>query len=461
MSRSQQLEEEVREQREERKKRRGLDLIGSGFGGTNVGRKRGAFDDGVDSDDDEDVQEEEQSRGGSDEEVWVRQDAQGYVSAFVDFDVEESGGDDANHPPSSLSGLSKEDRALVAAMMEPSTQRQSLADLILEKIHEKEQQQHLEFSSRQRPQEDAVDLPPKVVHVYTEIGKVLSRYTSGKLPKAFKVIPSLSNWQDVLWLTRPDLWTPQACYAATRIFASNLNPKMAQRFYELVLLDSVRSDIHGNKKLNYHYYMALKKSVYKPSAFFKGIILPLARPDAECTLREAVIVASVLQRVSIPVHHAAVAIYKLATSPAPSTDGSSASAMYSGPVCIFLRALLNKKYSLPAPVIGSVVSYFCSFSKRSDSSASTLPVLWHQALLVFVQRYRDEIRTSESAVRGIRDLLRAQHHPKLTPEIRRELFGSRQAWEDEQRHLQLQRKIPRERQTSDGLEDNADLPMEL
>jgi essential nuclear protein 1 len=342
-------------------------------------------------------------------------------------------------------------------MMEPSSQRQSLADLILEKIHEKEQDQHREPSSREQPREGAADLPPKVVHVYTEIGKLLSRYTSGKLPKAFKVLPSLSNWQDVLWLTRPDLWTPQACFAATRIFASNLDPKMAQRFYELVLLDSVRNDIHWNKKLNYHYYMALKKSVYKPSAFFKGIILPLARPGAECTLREAVIVASVLQRVSIPVHHAAVAIHKLAQ---PSTVSvGAASASYSGPVCIFLRTLLNKKYSLPAPVIRSVVTYFCSFSRCPGPSDSTLPVLWHQALLVFVQRYREEIRTSEPAVRGIRDLLRTQHHPKLTPEIRRELFGSKQAWEDEQRHIEG--KLREDGQSSQKGVNHGILPMEL
>ena len=67
--------------------------------------------------------------------------------------------------------------------------------------------------------------------VYTDIGKLLTHYTSGKLPKAFKVIPSLHNWEEVLYLTRPDPWTPQAMYAATRIFASNLNPKLAQRFY--------------------------------------------------------------------------------------------------------------------------------------------------------------------------------------------------------------------------------------
>merc|ERR1712176_940861 len=140
--------------------------------------------------------------------------------------------------------------------------------------------------------DDLSPLPEKVIEVYTEIGKILSRYTSGKLPKAFKVIPSLSNWEQVLYLTRPDLWTPQAMYAATRIFASNLNPKMAQRFYNLVLLDAVRADIFANHKLNYHYYQSILKASYKPAAFLKGIILPLAQYDASCTLREGLIIAS-------------------------------------------------------------------------------------------------------------------------------------------------------------------------
>lgn len=247
------------------------------------------------------------------------------------------------------------------------------------------------------------DLPPKVVQVYTDIGKILSRYTSGKLPKAFKVIPSLSNWEEVLYLTRPDQWTPNAMYAATRIFASNLNPKMAQRFYNLVLLDAVRADIVSNHNLNYHYYMALKKAVYKPAAFFKGILLPLCQENG--TLREAAIVSSVLQRVSIPVHHAAVAIHKLAIMD-----------QYSGAASMFVKTLLNKKYSLPAPVIGSLVRHFASFIQQPRL---VLPVLWHQSLLVFVERYKKELK--EDARECLRQVMQVHNHPKITPEIRREL----------------------------------------
>jgi essential nuclear protein 1 len=76
-------------------------------------------------------------------------------------------------------------------------------------------------------------------------------------------------------LTSPHEWTPQAFYQATRLFASNLNPRMAQRFYNVYLLPRVRDEIQEKKRLPRPMYMALKKAVYKPAAFYKGIVLPL------------------------------------------------------------------------------------------------------------------------------------------------------------------------------------------
>merc|ERR1711957_154880 len=154
-----------------------------------------------------------------------------------------------------------------------------------------------------------------------------------------------------------------------------------------------------------------KKAVYKPAAFFKGILLPL-RKDKNCTLREAAIVASVLQRVSIPVHHSAVAIHKLAQLE------------YCGAASLFIKTLLNKKYSLPSPVIATLVKHFSCFLGKND----VLPVLWHQCLLVFVQRYKNEVQ--DEARESLRLLMKKHFHHKITPEIRRELFGA-QAWKEE------------------------------
>lgn len=40
-------------------------------------------------------------------------------------------------------------------------------------------------------------LDDRVVEMYRGVRDILSKYRSGKLPKAFKIIPSLSNWEQV------------------------------------------------------------------------------------------------------------------------------------------------------------------------------------------------------------------------------------------------------------------------
>jgi essential nuclear protein 1 len=76
----------------------------------------------------------------------------------------------------------------------------------------------------------------------------------------------------VLLLTEPEGWSPHAVYQATRLFVSNLNARMAQRFLALVLLPHVREDIHSNRRLHFALFQAMKKATYKPDAFFK--VLP-------------------------------------------------------------------------------------------------------------------------------------------------------------------------------------------
>ncbi|KAJ8979839.1 hypothetical protein NQ317_007604 [Molorchus minor] len=68
----------------------------------------------------------------------------------------------------------------------------------------------------------------------------------------------------------PPCWSAAAMYQATRIFASNLKEKMAQRFYNLVLLPRVRDDLAEFKRLNFHLYQALRKALFKPGGFMKG-----------------------------------------------------------------------------------------------------------------------------------------------------------------------------------------------
>ena len=107
------------------------------------------------------------------------------------------------------------------------------------------------------------------------VGKLLNKYTSGKIPKALKFIPSQPSWEERLYLTEPDKWSPHALYQATIIFASGMGVNKVARFYKFVLLPRVREEIRKNKTLHPALYQSLKKACYKQAAFIKGILLPL------------------------------------------------------------------------------------------------------------------------------------------------------------------------------------------
>ncbi|XP_070533790.1 bystin-like [Ptychodera flava] len=297
----------------------------------------------------------------------------------------------------------EDEKALEMFMNKAAPMRRTLADIIMEKLTEKQTEVASQMSDTSIPMSQ---IDERVIKVYRGVAEVLSKYRSGKLPKAFKVVPNLANWEQIVYILEPDRWTASAMYQATRIFTSNLNAKMAQRFFNLVLLPRIRDDIAEYKRLNYHLYMALKKALFKPAAFFKGIILPLCECGT-CTLREAVIIGSIITKVSIPVLHSSAAMLKIAEMD------------YNGANSIFLRLLLNKKYALPYRVVDAVVHHFLRFlhDKRQ------LPVLWHQCFLTFVQRYKEDIATEQKE--ALMDLLRNQNHEQITPDIRRELLHSK------------------------------------
>ncbi|XP_029181387.2 bystin-like isoform X2 [Acropora millepora] len=279
----------------------------------------------------------------------------------------------------------EDEKAFQEFMSKDAPVRRTLADVILEKIQEKKTEIESQMSERTAgPQMDE-----RLVQVFRGVGQIMGKYRSGKLPKAFKVVPSLINWEDVLYLTKPERWTAAAMFQGTRIFASNANEKISQRFFNLVLLPRVRDDIMEYKRLNYHLYLS-----------------------RTCTLREAIIIGSLISKTSIPILHSSAAMLKIAEMD------------YSGANSIFLRNFFDKKYALPYRVIDAVVYHFLRFlSDKRD-----LPVLWHQSLLTFVQRYKEDISSEQKD--AVMELCRVHVHSKITEEVRRELVHSKSREEE-------------------------------
>jgi len=248
------------------------------------------------------------------------------------------------------------------------------------------------------PQRDTIRIDKRISDVYTAVGELLQRFTTGPLPKAFKSIPSLTHWEEILYLTNPEKWTPHAVFQATRLFTSNLNPAMSQRFCTLILLPKIRNDINENKKLHLILFQSLKKALYKPATFYKGIIIPLCK-SRTCTLREAAILSCVLRKASIPAVHSTAALLSLAKLE------------YHRSTSYFIRVLLEKGYPLPVQIVDGLVDHFVS----SLDKPYDFHVAWYQALLAFVRRYSSGICAQDRS--ALYTLTRAKPHKQLSLEI--------------------------------------------
>lgn len=336
--------------------------------------------------------------------------------------MQAAAGNTNNNSIESMYGIDEEEARLLQRFQPASrVQSRHLAGVIMEKIKEKTAEE--EAARRQAQQHDGDEeegeaaIDPRIARVYTAIGTVLKRYTSGKIPKAFKVLPNVQNWENLVLLTKPDQWSPHAVYQATRIFSANLNEAMAQRFYAAILLPIVHERLLEEKKLHPALYMAVRKALFKPVAFFKGFLLPLAL-DEECTLREALVIASILQRSHLPPVPTAVTLVKIAQQP------------FRGPCSVFLRVLIDKQMSLPYQAIDALVGYFYRFLE-THSAEEVLPVLWHQTLLSFVQRYKNDLQLEQ--LKMLHRVCSTHFHYLISPEIKRELAAA-------QRNLQTQGK---------------------
>ncbi|KAL1902619.1 snoRNA-binding rRNA-processing protein [Sporothrix stenoceras] len=388
--------------------------------------------------DDEDAEEGEQPSFGDDDEEWEDEEKMSGAAGGGDgegdlepadlaaFDKIVAGHKDDDPLLSSGLDLHISDKAArdiedeEVASAQPSAGSRNLADIILAKIAEHEAGHlgggNVDFVPAGHgafgEDDGEIDINPKVVEVYTKCGILLSRWTSGKLPKPLKILPTVPQWETLLEISQPEEWSPNACYEMTKIFVS-AKAEVGRRFMEMVILDRVRDDIRETKKLNVHLFAALKKSLFRPAAFFKGFLFPLVL-SGTTTLREAQIISAALVRTSIPVLHSSAALKGLcdiAAEISPDSEGQSA-------ISVFIKALLDKRYALPYQVIDALVIHFL----RARAS-SMPPVVWHQSFLLFAQRYHDSI--TEDQREALLDLLLTHGHAAIGPEVRRELLAGR------------------------------------
>lgn len=228
---------------------------------------------------------------------------------------------------------------------------------------------------------------PKTIEGFKSLGNILSTWTSGKLPKLFGVLPNLEEWKTFINYTNPLGWTPNAMYEGTLMFVSNLNNTLIEDFFKMYLVPYIRNNIKKYNKLNIHLYNCLKKAIYKPAGFFKGIIFPMAE---NLTAKEANIIGSILNKCSIPVSHSSSAIVVLFD-----LNNKNDSCRVSHGHMFFIKILLSKKYALPTIVKSEVVNYFYKIASNNLNKTKTLPLIYHQCLLIFVETYKYDLINEE------------------------------------------------------------------
>ncbi|KAL4214110.1 Bystin-domain-containing protein [Rhizopus microsporus] len=219
---------------------------------------------------------------------------------------------------------------------------------------------------------------PKVAEIYKRLGVFLSRYKIGRLPRSFKIMPMLKNWEEVIYLTQPDNWTPQAMYEASKLFMSH-NTAQMQNFISYVLFPYTRRRIANNNNyhLEYPVFLALQTALLNARIFTLGYLKPLCE-SGECTAMEASVIGCIMalhtKLKPVPI------LWSLMSLP------------FSIPTTLFiLVALERKRKRIPRTFYKPLTFYFI----RAAESANQLPYIWYQALYVFAKYCADELDKSE------------------------------------------------------------------
>ena len=215
-------------------------------------------------------------------------------------------------------------------------------------------------------------LQPKLLKILERASLFLKVYRSGKIPKIIRILPCLKNFEEVLWLTRPDIWSEQAIVTLTRFFLPKLDKNQLSRFYSLVLAPRLQETIFRSKTYSVHIKKAIKISSMHPSIFFSSIILPICESKS-CTIKEGVLLSSIIWKYKFPRSIIMSTLVRLIKEPITSTK------------CMILRVILSKNYLISLRIIDLLIDFFNLYNNKIISSH------YKTLFLVFLRNYSNFI----------------------------------------------------------------------
>ena len=135
----------------------------------------------------------------------------------------------------------------------------------------------------------------------------------------------------------------------------------------LMTLQILVRDDHESKKLNVHLYNSIKKSLYKPAAFSKGFLFPLAEVCVVVSrivpVSSTIIDGQSCRAVAFPERsslRSSALPCRCATPPV--RDG------HTGPTSVFIQVLIDKEYALSYPTKSSTDSSPPSCGSRASKT---------------------------------------------------------------------------------------------
>ena len=173
------------------------------------------------------------------------------------------------------------------------------------------------------------------------------------MPKIVKIVPNLKNFEEILWLMRPDIWSDSAIFSFTRSILPRLDKNQMNRFFSLVLAPRFQEIIFSRNLNSIYFKKTIKFLSQYPSVFFSSIFLPICE-SRNCSISEGSILAAILNKNHFSSTVTMAILVRLLRGPILPTK------------CIILRVILNKNYLIPHRIIDLLVDFFLMNHKKAS-----------------------------------------------------------------------------------------------
>jgi essential nuclear protein 1 len=209
----------------------------------------------------------------------------------------------------------------------------------------------MDFQRIKKKKEVIVYLKPKLLKILERTSLFLKVYRSGKFPKIIKVLPNLKNFEEIIWLIRPDIWSEQAIFSITRSFLPKLDKIQMSRFYTIVLVPRFQEIIFNKKSFSTHIQKTIGISSRFPSIFFPSFVLPICE-SKNCSIKEGAVICSIISKYHFPPTIVMTVLVKLLKIP------------ITPPKCMICRIIISKNYLIPHRIIDLLVDFFISHNNK-------------------------------------------------------------------------------------------------